>query len=34
MKHLTFVFFLLFAVLGFSEGLAQQLVTLSGKLLC
>lgn len=32
MKHLTFVFFLLFAVLGFSEGLAQQLVTLSGKI--
>lgn len=33
MKHLTFVFFLLFAVLGFSEGLAQQLVTLSGKII-
>lgn len=32
MKHLTFVFFLLFAVLGFSEGFAQQLVTLSGKI--
>lgn len=32
MKHLTFVFFLLFAVLGFSEGLAQQLVMLSGKI--
>ena len=32
MKHLTFVFFLLFAVLGFSEGHAQQLVKLSGKI--
>lgn len=31
MKRLTFVFFVLFIILGFTDGVAQALVTLSGK---
>lgn len=31
MKRLTFVFFALFIILGFTDGVAQALVTLSGK---
>lgn len=31
MKRLTFVFFVLFIILGFMDGVAQALVTLSGK---
>ena len=31
MKRLTFVFFVLFIILGFTEGVAQVVVTLSGK---
>lgn len=31
MKRLTFVFFVLFIILGFTDGVAQVLVTLSGK---
>lgn len=31
MKRLTFVFFVLFIILGFTDGVAQALVTISGK---
>ena len=32
MKHLTLIFVFVFGIVGFSEGLAQKLVTLSGRI--